>query len=143
MESNQNTKKASKAKTKVCKECKATYSLQFFNMRGCNMEECRFCYSNHESSASIENQSLEIQELRCLLEMLAGRLETIDIQQKQNHEHELRLQTSETHHGQHLRSDNSPQRMDTVDKRSNFHQNTKNRFKALKDELENSINSTK
>ncbi|KAF2345385.1 hypothetical protein FHG87_023858 [Trinorchestia longiramus] len=42
MESNQNTEKASKAQTRYCKECKATYSLQLFNIRGCSMEECLF-----------------------------------------------------------------------------------------------------
>ncbi|KAF2352766.1 hypothetical protein FHG87_016476, partial [Trinorchestia longiramus] len=74
------------------------------------------------------------------LELLAGRLKTIEIQQ--HHEHELRRQTSETHRGQHLRTDNPPQRIETIDKRSNFHLNTINRFKAWKDELENNINST-
>ncbi|KAF2359338.1 hypothetical protein FHG87_009909 [Trinorchestia longiramus] len=111
-------------------------------MRGCNMEECCFCYSNHESSVLIENQSHKIQEFSFQFELLTGRLETTEIQQKQNCEHELRLQSSETHRGQHLRTDNQPQRIKTVDKRSNFHLNTKKRFKALKDELEKNINST-
>ncbi|KAF2368253.1 hypothetical protein FHG87_000991 [Trinorchestia longiramus] len=114
MESNKNTEKASKAITKYCQECKATYSLQLFTIRGCNTEECRFCFSNHESAAIIEIQSRKIQELSrqlelsCQLEfnrqieLLAGRLATIEIKQKQNYEHELRLQSSETHLDQHL-----------------------------------------
>ncbi|KAF2351265.1 hypothetical protein FHG87_017978 [Trinorchestia longiramus] len=111
-------------------------------MRRYNIEEYRFCVSFIESLAFIENQSLEIQELSRQLELLAGRLDTIEIQQKQTHEHELRLQTSEIRRGQHLRTDNPPQRIETINKRTNCHLNTKNRFKVLKDELENTINST-
>ncbi|KAF2346360.1 hypothetical protein FHG87_022884 [Trinorchestia longiramus] len=48
---------------KYCEKWKATYSSQLFRIRGCNMEECRFCYSNHESAAIVENQSRKIQEL--------------------------------------------------------------------------------
>ncbi|KAF2344967.1 Endonuclease/exonuclease/phosphatase, partial [Trinorchestia longiramus] len=110
MESNQNTKKATKAKTRYCKECKASYSLQLFNIRGCNMDECRFCYYKQESAAIIEKQSRTIQELSRQLELnrqlelsrhlelnrqidlLAGRLATIEKNQKQHYEHELRLQ---------------------------------------------------
>ncbi|KAF2343257.1 hypothetical protein FHG87_025987, partial [Trinorchestia longiramus] len=33
MESNHNTEKATKAKTRYCKECKASFSLQLFNIR--------------------------------------------------------------------------------------------------------------
>ncbi|KAF2358621.1 hypothetical protein FHG87_010629 [Trinorchestia longiramus] len=69
MESNPNTGKATEAKTRYCKQCRATYSLQLFNIRGCNMEECRFCYSNHESVAIIKNQSRKIQELSRQLEL--------------------------------------------------------------------------
>ncbi|KAF2359336.1 hypothetical protein FHG87_009907 [Trinorchestia longiramus] len=112
-------------------------------MRGCNMEECRFCYSNHESLALNENKSRKIQEFSFQFELLTGCLETTEIQQKQDRKHKLRLQFSETHRGQHLRTDNQPQRIKTVDKCSNFHLNTKKRFKALKDELEININSTK
>ncbi|KAF2347763.1 hypothetical protein FHG87_021482 [Trinorchestia longiramus] len=35
----------------------------------CNMEECRFCYSNHKSAAIIENQSRKIQQLSRQLEL--------------------------------------------------------------------------
>ncbi|KAF2349103.1 hypothetical protein FHG87_020139 [Trinorchestia longiramus] len=69
MESNQNAEKAPKAKIRYCKECKATYSLQLFNIRSYNMEECRFCYSKQESAAIIENQSRTIQELGRQLEL--------------------------------------------------------------------------
>ncbi|KAF2362494.1 hypothetical protein FHG87_006752 [Trinorchestia longiramus] len=96
MEPNQNRKKTLRAEIKYCKECKATCSLQFCHKKGCNMEESCFCYSNHESSALIKNYSREIQELSRQLELLMGRLETIE---KQNHKHELRLQSSETHCG--------------------------------------------
>ncbi|KAF2356575.1 hypothetical protein FHG87_012671 [Trinorchestia longiramus] len=118
------------------------------------MDQCRFCYSNHESTAIIENQSRKIQELgrqlelSCQLELnrqieqLPGRLEAIEIHQKQNYEYELRFQSSETHLGQHLRTDNHPQRIESIAKRSNFHLSTKNRFNALKDAMENNINST-
>ncbi|KAF2348153.1 hypothetical protein FHG87_021091 [Trinorchestia longiramus] len=61
MESNQNTEKATKTKTRYCKECKASYSLQLFNIRGCNMDECRFCYYKQESAAIIEKQSRTIE----------------------------------------------------------------------------------
>ncbi|KAF2356845.1 hypothetical protein FHG87_012395 [Trinorchestia longiramus] len=155
MESNQNTEKASKAKTKYRKDCKATYSLQLFNIGGCNMEECRFCYSNHESAAIIENQSRKIQELNRQLELsrqlefnsqielLAGRLATIETNQNQNYKHELRHQSSETHLDSHLPTNNELQHIKIIAERSNFHLKTKNRFNALKDEMENNINSTK
>ncbi|KAF2357910.1 hypothetical protein FHG87_011337 [Trinorchestia longiramus] len=132
MESNRNTENASKVKTKYYKECKATYSLQLFKIRGCNKERCCFCYSNHESSAIIENQSRKIQELSRQLELscqfefnrqielLAGRLATIEIKQKQNYKHELRLQSSETHLDQHLRTNNQPPHIKIIAKRSNF-----------------------
>ncbi|KAF2368420.1 hypothetical protein FHG87_000810 [Trinorchestia longiramus] len=114
------------------------------------MEECCFCYFNYESSAIIENQSRKILELsRQLklsrrLELLAGRLETIEIQQKQNYEHELRLQSSETRLDQHLYGLLTSPRVciETIAKRSNFHLNTKNSFNALKDKMKNNINST-
>ncbi|KAF2359351.1 hypothetical protein FHG87_009886 [Trinorchestia longiramus] len=120
MESSQNTEKASKAKTRYCKECKATYSLQLFNIRDCNMEECRFCYSKQESAAVIEKKSRTIQELSHQLKLgrhlefnrqiklLTGRLATIETNQKQNYEHELRLQSPETQLEQHLPTNNSP-----------------------------------
>ncbi|KAF2354105.1 hypothetical protein FHG87_015141 [Trinorchestia longiramus] len=101
--------------------------------------ECRFPYSTHESSSLIELQSHKIQELSCQLELLTRRLEIIE---KQNHKRELRLQSSETHRGQQPQIDNQPQCIETIDKRSNFHLDTKNRFNALKDKLENNINST-
>ncbi|KAF2348200.1 hypothetical protein FHG87_021043 [Trinorchestia longiramus] len=104
MESNQNTEKASKAITRYCKECKATYSLQLFNIR--------------------------------------GRLATTETNQKQNYEQELQLQSPETELEQHLPTNNQPQQIKIIDKRSNFYLKTKNRFNALKDEMEN-INSTK
>ncbi|KAF2352182.1 hypothetical protein FHG87_017062 [Trinorchestia longiramus] len=97
------------------------HSLQLFNIRDCCMEEFRFCYSIHESSAITENQSHKNQKVSCQLELsrqlelngkielLAGRLKTIKIQQKQNYKHELRLQSSETHLGQNLRTDNHSQ----------------------------------
>ncbi|KAF2343983.1 hypothetical protein FHG87_025261 [Trinorchestia longiramus] len=168
MESNQNTKKASKAKTRYCKECKATYSLQLNNIKGCNMEECRFCYSKQESAAiikkqscTIEKQSRTIQELSRQLELshqlelsrhlefnhqielLAGRLATIETNQKQNYENQLRLQSRETQLEQHLPTNNQLQHIKIIAKRSNFYLETKNRFNALKDEMENNINSTK
>ncbi|KAF2361426.1 Reverse transcriptase domain, partial [Trinorchestia longiramus] len=59
MESNQNTEKAAEATTRYCKECKATYSLQLFNIRGCNMDECHFCYFKQESAAIIENNNVQ------------------------------------------------------------------------------------
>ncbi|KAF2357290.1 hypothetical protein FHG87_011952 [Trinorchestia longiramus] len=139
MESNQNSEKA----------LKATYSLQLFNIRGCNMEECGCCYSNHESVTNIENQSRKIQKLSRQLElnhqlefnhqieMLAGRVVTIEIKQKQNYEHELRLQSSETHLDQHIWTTNQPPHIEIIVKRSNFHPNPRNRFNALKDEMEN------
>ncbi|KAF2353062.1 hypothetical protein FHG87_016181 [Trinorchestia longiramus] len=157
MESNQNTEKASKAKTRYCKECKATYSLQFFNTRGCNMEKCRFCYSKQESAAIIEKQSRTIQELSRQLEfsrqlelsrhlefnrqieLLAGLLATIETNQKQNYKHELRLQSPETQLEQHLPTNNQPQHIKIIGKRSNFCLKTKNRFNALTDEMENNV----
>ncbi|KAF2343598.1 hypothetical protein FHG87_025646, partial [Trinorchestia longiramus] len=170
MESNQNTEKATKAKTRYCKECKASYSLQLFNTRGCNMDECRFCYFKQESAAIIEKQSRTIQELsrqlelNCQLELsrhlelnrqidlLAGRLATIEINEKQHYEHELRLQSPETQLKQHLPTNNQPQHIKINAKRPNFYLKTKNRFSTLKDEMdgnalknemENNINSTK
>ncbi|KAF2362038.1 hypothetical protein FHG87_007202 [Trinorchestia longiramus] len=170
MESNQNTEKATKAKTRYCKECKATYSLQPFNIRGCNMDECRFCYFKQESVAIIEKQLRTIQELSRQLELnrqvelsrhlelnrqidlLAGRLATIETNQKQHYEHELRLQSPETEPKQHLPTNNQPQHIKIIAKRSNFYLKTKNRFSTLKDEMEsnglknemeNNINSTK
>ncbi|KAF2344797.1 hypothetical protein FHG87_024447 [Trinorchestia longiramus] len=171
MESNQNTEKATKAKTRYCKECKATYSLQLFNIRGCNMDECRFCYFEQESAAIIEKQSRTIQELSRQLELnrqlelsrqidlLAGCLATIETNQKQHYEHELRLQSPETQRKQHLPTNNQPQHIkiiakcpEIIAKRPNFYLKTKNRFSTLKDEMEsnalknemeNNINSTK
>ncbi|KAF2348937.1 hypothetical protein FHG87_020307 [Trinorchestia longiramus] len=175
MESNQNTEKATKPKTRYCKECKATYSLQLFDIRGCNMDECRFCYFKQESAAIIEKQSRTIQELSRQLELnrqlelsrhlelnrqidlLAGRLATIETNQK-HYEHELRLQSPETQLKQHLPTNNQPQhiqiiakRPEIIAKRPNFYLKTKNRFSTLKDEMEsnalknemeNNINST-
>ncbi|KAF2347328.1 hypothetical protein FHG87_021915 [Trinorchestia longiramus] len=100
--------------------------------RGCNIEECRFCYSNPESSALIGNQSRKIQELSRQLKLLTGRLETI---KKQNHEHELKFQSSEIYRDQQLQIDSQPQHIETIDKRSNFHLDTNNRFNELKNEL--------
>ncbi|KAF2350362.1 hypothetical protein FHG87_018885 [Trinorchestia longiramus] len=169
MESNQNTEKATKAKTRYCKKCKASYSLQLFNIRGCNMDECCFCYFKQESAAIIEKQSRTIQELSrqlelnrqlelsCHLELnrqinlLAGRLATIETNQK-HYEHELRLQCPETQLKQHLPTNNQPQHIKINTKRPNFYLKTKNRFSSLKDEMEgnalknemeNNINSTK
>ncbi|KAF2357264.1 hypothetical protein FHG87_011979 [Trinorchestia longiramus] len=164
MESNQNTEKATKAKTRYCKECKATYSLQLFNIRGCNMDESRFCYFKPESAAIIEKQSRTIQELSRQLELnrqlelsrhlelnrqidlLAGRLATIDTNQKQHYEHELRLHSPETQLKQHLPTNNQPQhikiiakRPESIAKRPNFYLNTKNRFSILKDEMESNV----
>ncbi|KAF2347941.1 SGNH hydrolase-type esterase domain [Trinorchestia longiramus] len=163
-------KKSFKSEIRYCKECKATYSLQLFNIRGCNINKCRFCYSIQESAAIIEKQSRTIQELSrqlelsCQLELsrhlefnrqielLAGRLATIETNQKQNYEHELRLQSPETQLEQHLPTNNQPQHIKIIAKRSNFYLKTKNRFNALKDEMENNalkddmennINSTK
>ncbi|KAF2364605.1 hypothetical protein FHG87_004644 [Trinorchestia longiramus] len=170
MESNQNTEKATKAKTRYCKERKASYSLQLFNIRGCNMDECRFCYFKQESAAIIEKQSRTIQELSRQLELnrqlelsrhlelnrqidlLAGRLATIETNQKQHYEHELRLQSPETQPKQHLPTNNQPQHIKINAKCPNFYLKTKNRFSTLKDEMEgnalksemgNNINSTK
>ncbi|KAF2343862.1 SGNH hydrolase-type esterase domain [Trinorchestia longiramus] len=170
MESNQNTEKATKAKTRYCKECKASYSLKLFNIRACNMDECRFCYFKQESAAIIEKQSRTIQELSRQLELnrqlelsrhlelnrqidlLAGRLATIETNQKQHYEHELRLQSPETQPKQHLPTNNQPQHIKINAKRPNFYLKTKNRFSTLKDEMEgnalknemgNNINSTK
>ncbi|KAF2352851.1 SGNH hydrolase-type esterase domain [Trinorchestia longiramus] len=170
MESNQNTEKVTKAKTRYCKECKATYSLQLLNIRGCNMDECRFCYFKQESAAIFEKQSRTIQEISSQLELnrqlelschlefnrqidrLAGRLVTIETNQKQHYEHELRLQSPETQLKQHLPTNNQPQHIKIIAKRSNFYLKTKNRFSTLKDEMErnalknemeNNISSTK
>ncbi|KAF2362073.1 hypothetical protein FHG87_007170 [Trinorchestia longiramus] len=170
MESNQNTEKATKAKTRYCEECKASYSLQLFNTRGCNMDECRFCYFKQESAAIIEKQSRTIQELSRQLELnrqlelsrhlelnrqidlLAGCLATIETNQKQHYEHELGLQSPETQPKQHLPTNNQPQHIKINAKRPNFYLKTKNRFSTLKDEIEgnalknemgNNINSTK
>ncbi|KAF2343945.1 hypothetical protein FHG87_025299 [Trinorchestia longiramus] len=161
MEYNQNTEKATKAKTRYCKECKATYSLQLFNIRGCNMDECRFCYFKQESAAIIGKQSRTIQELSCQLELnrqlelschlelnrqinlLTGRLATIETNQKQHYEHEPRLQSPETQLKQHLPTNNQPQhikiiakRQEIIAKRPNFYLKTKNCFSTLKDEME-------
>ncbi|KAF2357258.1 hypothetical protein FHG87_011981 [Trinorchestia longiramus] len=106
------------------------------------MEKCRFCYSNHESAAIIETQSRKIQKLSRQLELLAGRLAAIKTNQKQNYKQELRLQSSETHLDQHLQTNNQPPHIKIIAKRSNFLLNTKNRYNALKDEMENNINST-
>ncbi|KAF2347848.1 hypothetical protein FHG87_021395 [Trinorchestia longiramus] len=170
MESNQNTKKATKGKTRYCKECKASYSLQHFNIRCCNMDECHFCYFKQESAVIIEKQSRTIQELSRQLELnrqlelsrhlelnrqidlLAGRVATIATNQKQHYEHELRLQSPETQPKQHLPTNNQPQHIKINAKRPNFYLKTKNRFSTLKDEMEgnalknemgNNINSTK
>ncbi|KAF2369165.1 SGNH hydrolase-type esterase domain [Trinorchestia longiramus] len=75
------------------------------------------------------------------IELLARRLAAIEIQQKQNYEHELRRPSSETRLDQHLRTNNQPPHIETIAKRSNFYLNTKNCFNALKDEMENNINS--
>ncbi|KAF2360166.1 hypothetical protein FHG87_009082 [Trinorchestia longiramus] len=113
------------------------------------MEECRFCYFKQESAAIIEKQSRTIQELSRQLELnrqidlLAGRLATIETNQKQHYEHELRLQSPETQLEQHLPTNNQPQHIKIIAKRSNFYLKTKNRFNVLKDEMENNINSTK
>ncbi|KAF2346487.1 hypothetical protein FHG87_022758, partial [Trinorchestia longiramus] len=154
MESNQNTEKATKAETRYCKECKATDSLQLFNIRGCNMDECRFCYFKQESAAIIEKQSRTIQELSRQLELnrqlelsrhlelnrqidlLAGRLATNETNQKQHYELELRLQSPETQLKQHLPTNNQPQHIKINAKRPNFYLKTKNRFSTLKDEME-------
>ncbi|KAF2360597.1 hypothetical protein FHG87_008648 [Trinorchestia longiramus] len=113
------------------------------------MEECRFCYSNNESAETIENQSRKTQELSRQLEfnrqikLLVGRLVTIETNQKQNYEHEPRFQSSETHLDHHLPTNNQPPYIKIIAKRSNFYLKTKNRFNALKDEMENNINCTK
>ncbi|KAF2346826.1 hypothetical protein FHG87_022418 [Trinorchestia longiramus] len=170
MESNQNTEKATKAKTRYCEECKASYSLQLSNIRGCNMDECRFCYFKQESAAIIEKQSRTIQELSRQLELnhqlelsrhlelnrqidlLAGRLATVETNQKQHYEHELSLQSPETQLKQRLPTNNQPQHIKINAKRPNFYLKTKTRFSTLKDEMEgntlknemeNNINSTK
>ncbi|KAF2343808.1 hypothetical protein FHG87_025436 [Trinorchestia longiramus] len=135
MESNQNTEKATKTKTRYCKECKATYSLQLFTRRGCNMDECRFCYFKQESAAIIEKQSRTIQELSRQLELnrqlelshhlelnrqidlLAGRLATIETNQKQHYKHEPRLQSPETQLKQHLPTNNQLQQIKFIAKR--------------------------
>ncbi|KAF2345901.1 hypothetical protein FHG87_023341 [Trinorchestia longiramus] len=162
--------KAIKAKTRYCKECKATYSLQLFNIKGCNMDEYCFCYFKQESAAIIEKQSRTVQELSRQLELnrqlelsyhleldrqidlLAWRLAAIETNQKQHYEHELRLQSPETQLNQHLPTNNQPQHIKIIAKRSNFYLTTKNRFSTLKDrieihalknEMENKINSTK
>ncbi|KAF2351793.1 SGNH hydrolase-type esterase domain [Trinorchestia longiramus] len=125
------------------------------------MEECRFCYFKQESAAIIEKQSRTIQELSRQLELnrqlklgrhlefnrqinlLAERLATIETNQKQHYEHELRLKSPETQLEQHLLNKNQPQHIKIIAKRSNFYLKTKNRFNALKYEMENNINSTK
>ncbi|KAF2349840.1 hypothetical protein FHG87_019402 [Trinorchestia longiramus] len=134
------------------------------------MDECRFCYFKQVSAAIIEKQSRTIQELSCQLELncqlelsrhlelnrqidlLAGRLATIETNQKQHYEHELRLQSPETQPKQHLPTNNQPQHIKINAKRPNFYLKTKNRFSTLKDEMEdnalknemgNNINSTK
>ncbi|KAF2345846.1 hypothetical protein FHG87_023398 [Trinorchestia longiramus] len=161
MESNQNTEKATEVKTRYCKECNESYSLQLFNIRGYNMDECSFCYFKQESAAIFEKQSRTIQELSRQLELnrqlelsrhlelnsqidlLAGRLATIETNQKQHYEHELRLQSLETQPKQHLPTNNQPQHIKINAKRPNFYLKTKNRFSTLKDEMGNNINSTK
>ncbi|KAF2356747.1 hypothetical protein FHG87_012500 [Trinorchestia longiramus] len=122
------------------------------------MDECRFCYFKQESAAITEKQSRTIQELSRQLELnrqidlLAGRLATIETNQKQHYEHELRLQSPETQPKQHLPTNNQPQHLKINAKRPNFYLKTKNRFSTLKDEMEgnalknemgNNINSTK
>ncbi|KAF2359545.1 SGNH hydrolase-type esterase domain, partial [Trinorchestia longiramus] len=125
------------------------------------MDECRFCYFKQESAAIIEKQSRTIQELNCQLELnrelelsrhlelnrqidlLAGRLATIETNQKQHYEHELRLQSPETQPKQHQPTNNQTQRIKINAKRPNFYLKTKNRFSTLKDEMGNNINSTK
>ncbi|KAF2345143.1 hypothetical protein FHG87_024100 [Trinorchestia longiramus] len=134
------------------------------------MDECRYCYFKQESAAIIEKQSRTIQELSRQLELnrqlelsrhlelnrqidlLAGRLATIETNQKQHYEHELRLQSPETQPKQHLPTNNQPQHIKINAKRPNFYLKTKNRFSTLKDEMEgnalknemgNNINSTK
>ncbi|KAF2347799.1 hypothetical protein FHG87_021444 [Trinorchestia longiramus] len=112
-----------------------------------------------ESAAIIEKQSRTIQELSHQLELnrqleLSRHLEfnrqidllsrcsaKIEANQKQHYEHELRLQSPETQ--QHLPTNNQPQHIQIIGKRSNFYLKTDNRFNALKDEMENNINSTK
>ncbi|KAF2345471.1 hypothetical protein FHG87_023773 [Trinorchestia longiramus] len=128
------------------------------------------CYFKQESAAIIEKQSRTIQELRHQLELnrqlelsrhlelhrqidlLAGRLATIETNQKQHYEHELRLQSPETQPKQHLPTNNQPQHIKINAKRPNFYLKTKNRFSTLKDEMGgnalknemgNNINSTK
>ncbi|KAF2353814.1 hypothetical protein FHG87_015429 [Trinorchestia longiramus] len=134
------------------------------------MDECHFCYIKQESTVIIERQSRTIQELsrqlelnrqlelsrhlelNCQIDLLAGRLATIEKNQKQHYEYELRLQSPETQLKQHLPTNNQPQHIKIIAKRPNFYLKTKNRFRTLKDEMEsnalknemeNNINSTK
>ncbi|KAF2366338.1 hypothetical protein FHG87_002900 [Trinorchestia longiramus] len=51
LKANRHTKPDSNNKTKYCKGSKARFSQQFFNIKGCDMDERRFCYaSNHTKS---------------------------------------------------------------------------------------------
>ncbi|KAF2351888.1 hypothetical protein FHG87_017357 [Trinorchestia longiramus] len=119
------------------------------------MDKCRFCYFKQESAAIIEKQSRTIQKLsrqlelsrhlefNCQIEPLAGRLATLETNQKQIYEYELRLQSPETQLEHHLPTNNQPQHIKIIAKHSNFYLKTKNRCNALKDEMENNSNSTK
>ncbi|KAF2367250.1 SGNH hydrolase-type esterase domain [Trinorchestia longiramus] len=121
MESNQNTEKATKAKPAAIIE-KQSRSIQ---------ELCRQLKLNRRL------------ELNRQIHLLAGRLATIETNQKQHYEHELRLQSLETQLKQHLPTNNQPQHIKIIAKRPNFYLKTKNRFSTLKDEMENNVNSTK
>ncbi|KAF2344232.1 hypothetical protein FHG87_025012 [Trinorchestia longiramus] len=109
-----------------------------------------------ELSRQLElNRQLELSrhlELNRQIDLLAGRVATIETNQKQHYEHELRLQSPETQPKQHLPTNNQPQHIKINAKRPNCYLKTKNRFSTLKDEMEgnalknemgNNINSTK
>ncbi|KAF2361167.1 hypothetical protein FHG87_008075 [Trinorchestia longiramus] len=95
LKANQNTKRVNYTKIKYCKGRKVRISQQFFHIRGCDMDECRFCYASYESS-------YEIEKLHQQLTLLAGCLEAIE---KAIHELIPGLQPTEMHHDKQLRID--------------------------------------
>ncbi|KAF2349130.1 hypothetical protein FHG87_020115 [Trinorchestia longiramus] len=47
-------RKSFKSERRYCKECKVSYSLQLFNIRNCNMDECRFVIPTMNQQRSLK-----------------------------------------------------------------------------------------
>ncbi|KAF2363514.1 hypothetical protein FHG87_005730 [Trinorchestia longiramus] len=126
LQANQNTKHAFNAKIIYCKGCKVRFIMQFFHIRCCNMDECRFYYASHESSH-------EIKELRRQLTQLAGRLEAIE---KVNHKLTPQLQPPQTYQDKQLCIDQKQLSIDnwphTIEIIENHHHINNNQTKIIR-----------